>query len=408
MGQLRIVYLNPGGSLGGAERALLDLMQAVRQARPQWTLELVMGGGGDLASLAQRMGVNAEILPFPPSFSRLGDAGAGGPAGNGVSKPAMLGSLSLSAPRIAAYAWKLRSVLAGHEPDLIHSNGFKTHILAAWARPPRAKVIWHVHDYVGARPLMSRLMRIHVGRCALAVTNSRSVAMDFEHVCGNGFPVRPLHNAVDLEHFSPQGPVLDLDAAAGLPSAPAGCVRVGLVATMARWKGHEVFLRALSMLPESAPIRGYVVGGAIYHTRGSQHTLEELRAVARRLGIEGRVGFTGFVNDSAAAMRALDVVVHASVLPEPFGLVIAEAMACAKPVIAASAGGAAEIIAENHNTLTHRAGDAAAMAACIARLADDSRLREKLGRDARRWAQQRFDRSRLANEIIPLYESLAN
>jgi len=75
---------------------------------------------------------------------------------------------------------------------------------------------------------------------------------------------------VDLDRFNPQGPKLDLDAIAGVPSAPAGTIRVGLVATMARWKGHEVFLRALSMLPKELPVRGYVIGGPIYSTAGSQ------------------------------------------------------------------------------------------------------------------------------------------
>ena len=142
---------------------------------------------------------------------------------------------------------------------------------------------------------------------------------------------------MDLERFSPRGPTLDLDAMAGVPPAPAGTIRVGLVATMARWKGHEVFLRALSMLPKDLPIRGYVIGGPIYSTAGSQRSVEELRALASGLGLNGNAAFTGFVKDSAAAIRALDVVVHASTDPEPFGLVVAEAMACGKPVVASRA-----------------------------------------------------------------------
>ena len=70
-----------------------------------------------------------------------------------------------------------------------------------------------------------------------------------------------------------------------------------------------------------------MIGGTLYQTEGSQYDLEDLRRLAANLGLEGRVGFTGFVDEPAAAMRALDVVVHASTQPEPFGLVIAEAMA---------------------------------------------------------------------------------
>ena len=71
--------------------------------------------------------------------------------------------------------------------------------------------------------------------------------------------------------------------------------------------------------------------------------MAELREMASRSASDGNVGFTGHVDDVPAALRALDIVVHASVEPEPFGLVIAEAMACGRPLIVSRAGGAAEI-----------------------------------------------------------------
>ena len=90
------------------------------------------------------------------------------------------------------------------------------------------------------------------------------------------------------------------------------------------------------------PVRGYLVGGPIYRPTGSQVSLTALRSLAGELGLAGRVGFTGFVMEPADAMRALDVVVHASTQAEPFGLVIAEAMACARPVLTTTSTGAAE------------------------------------------------------------------
>ena len=104
------------------------------------------------------------------------------------------------------------------------------------------------------------------------------------------------------------------------------------------------------------------------------------------------------------ALRALDIVVHASTEPEPFGLVIAEAMACGRPVIVANGGGAREIVEPGVDALTHPPGDAAALAARIRELAEDARLRAALGVSAREAALRRFDRMRLASELIPLYE----
>jgi len=418
---VRILYLNPNGSLGGAERALLDLMHAVRQARPEWVLELMTSGEGEFTTAARAMGMHVFVMPFPAAFSRLGDAGAGGPAGDEISRSTALARLSLVAPQLAAYAWKLRRFIREHHPAVIHSNGFKTHILAAWTAPRRCKLIWHIHDYVGSRPLMSRLMRIHARRCDAAIANSNSVARDLDSVCRGALKIHTIHNAVDLDRFNPCGPALDLDALSGLPPAPEGTLRVGLVATMARWKGHEVFLRALSMLPDitgtlradsgQAPagatkIRGYVIGGPIYATAGSQYSIDELSELAREVRIEQRVGFTGYVSEPAAAMRALDVVVHASTQPEPFGLAVAEAMACGKPVVASSNGGVSEIISENETALCHQPDDAGAMAACIARLAADRALRKRLGAKGRCSAEKQFDRSRLARDVVSVYGSL--
>ena len=233
---------------------------------------------------------------------------------------------------------ELRSAISAERPDVVHSNGFKAHILAAWAAPESVPIIWHVRDYVGNRPAMSRLLAMHSHRCAVAVTNSRSVADDLRAACPQILKTVPIYNGIDLETFNPVGASADLDGLAALTTADSAVVRVGLLATMAQWKGHEIFLRALAMLPRDLLVRGYVIGGSLYSTRGSQADIVQLRRVADTLSLNGNVGFTGFVNDPAAAIRALDIVVHASTSPEPFGRVIAEAMACGKPVIMTRGG----------------------------------------------------------------------
>ena len=236
------------------------------------------------------------------------------------------------------------------------------------------------------------------------LANSTSVAADVTAALRPSVPVHVVHNAVDLRTFAPDGPVEDLDRRAGLAPAAATVVRVGLLATFARWKGHEVFLRALAAIPGDVPVRGYVIGGSMYDTAGSEHTMDELQALAARLGLGGRVGFTGFL-PPAPAMRALDVVVHASTRPEPFGLVIAEAMACGRRVITSASGGAAELVNDGEDALTHVPGDAASLSACITRVARDPVLRRELGTRARASACRRFDSDRLAREVVAVYET---
>ena len=135
--------------------------------------------------------------------------------------------------------------------------------------------------------------------------------------------------------------------------------------------------------------------------------MEELRAEAERLGLGTRVGFTGFVEDPALAIRSLDVVVHASTEPEPFGLVIAEAMACGKAVVVSQTGGAAEIITPGVDALVHAPGDATGLARRIEELADDVALRRRIGDAGRATAERSFTRRRLVGELVSIYLGLA-
>ena len=401
---MRVVFLNPSAQLGGAEAALYELLSALRAAHPAWSLGLVVAAEGPLVERVRALGLPVTVLPFPASLARLGDWGLG----RGLAaRVRLLGALGAAAVPAAGYAWRLRRLVRRERPDVVHANGLKMHVLGAWARPRHAALLWHIHDYVSRRPLAARLLRQRAGACAAIVANSQSVAADAGRVIGPGPVVHAVWNAVDLSRFSPRGAAADLDALAGLPPAPAGVVRVGLVATFARWKGHATFLEALSRLPESLPVRGYVIGGPVYETAGSQVSLDELRAEAAARGLESRVGFTGFVPDAAQAMRALDVVVHASTDPEPFGLVIAEGMACARPVVVSLAGGAAEITTPGVDALAYAPGDAVQLSERLLSLVTNAALRQRLGDAGRSTAERVFDRRRLAVDMTPVYENLA-
>jgi glycosyltransferase involved in cell wall biosynthesis len=395
---VRVAFLSASGRLGGAERVLLDLAAALRAAHPGWDLHLVVLGDGPLAERAAALGVAVHPLPLPGRLARTGDAG-------GASRLGLIGTLALAGPAGARWLRRLRKTLRGIAPDVVHTNGFKVHAAAALALPRGARLVWHVHDFVGTRRMMAGILRRLAPRASAAIAVSRAVADDVRRVCGPGLPVHVVYNAVDLTRFSPDGPRADLAAAAGMAPARDDEVRVGLVATMGVWKGHRVFVTAIDRIAGDVPVRAYVVGGRIYATAGSEEDPAFLRHMADEFGLDDVVGITGFVDDPAAAMRALDVVVHASTQPEPFGLVIAEAMACGRAVIATSAGGAAEIVDDGVDALAVPPGDAAALGEAIARLAGDAALRARLGLAGRAKAERMFDRARLAAEVEPVYRA---
>jgi glycosyltransferase involved in cell wall biosynthesis len=344
-----------------------------------------------------------HIVPMPAAVAEIGESALRDRPGR------FAGQLAVAAGALPAYEERLQSTLAAVRPDIIHSNGLKAHVLAARANG-HARRLWHLHEYVEHRPLTRRLLRWYAPRCHAWVANSGSVSSDVARAAGGRLQAAQhvIPNGVDLERFTPGGTRVDLDALSGLPPAPPDVVRVGLIATFSRWKGHEVFLRALSMIPDSLPVRGYVVGGPVYDTAGSQYSIDEIRALARATGAEGRVGFTGFQADTPAVMRALDVVVHASTAPEPFGLVLTEAMAAGRALVSSAAGGSAEIVDAEVNALVHAPGDAAALAGAIRRLATDAGLRRRLGEAGRAHVAARYDVQMFGQRFVGVYEALAD
>jgi len=398
---LRIAFLSASGQLGGAETCLLDMCASLRDAAPGWPLFLVTAADGPLIERAQLLGVTVRVVPFPAAVARLGETGMT-QAGGAMR---FAGQVGLAVGPLASYAGALGRALASFQPDLVHTNSLKMHLLGAHAAD--APVVWHVHDYLGSRRVSRTLLHWNVGRCAAVIVNSDSVAADVRAALGRSADVTRIYNAVDLARFSPSGDAHDLDRLAGLAPAPAGTVRIGLLATFARWKGHETFLRAIASLPADVPIRGYVIGGPLYQTEASQYAIDELRALADRLRVGDRVGFTGLVTRPDAALRALDVVAHASTSPEPFGLVIAEAMACGRAIVVSAAGGATELVTPGVDALVHAPGDAAGLAEAIRTLAGDPARRASIGRAARETAIRRFDRARLATELAAVYERAA-
>ena len=398
---MKIVFLNPSGALGGAETALVELFAAVLDARPSWNLTLIAAASGPLVERAARLGVAAKALDFPPALARLGEWGRRGSMANRLR----LGAAAARAVfPVLSYASRLRHEIANLDPDIVHTNGLKMHLLGARCRPTRSKLVWHLHDYPDARPVTAALLRMNAGRCSAVVANSSSVADRARRVLAAAPSVQAVHNAVDLDRFHPVGPSLDLDALAGVAPMTSGGVRIGLVGTFAKWKGHDVFLRALAKLRTSIPVRGYVIGDSIYQTDASQYSLSTLREMASRNGLNGHVAFTGHVADVPAALRSLDIIVHASIEPEPFGLVIAESMACGRPVIVSRAGGAAEIA--RAGAVFHTPGDADELAERMTQLVSEPRLRDELSRAGRAAAEQLFSRRRLAQALIPIYEGV--
>ena len=214
-------------------------------------------------------------------------------------------------------------------------------------------------------------------------------------------PQRMVYPGAELDRFD--GALLplpaELRARLGLP---ADGPLVGIVGRLQRWKGIHVLVDAMALLRHSHPdAHCVVVGGA--HDLEPRYGGEVQRQVAR-LGLERHVTLAGFQTNVHDWMQAMDVVVHASDR-EPFGIVVIEAMALGKPVVAGSAGGPREIVTDGVDGLLADYGDAPALAAALRRYLDDPQFASAVGAAARRRAAD-FSAPRYAQNVITALREL--
>jgi glycosyltransferase involved in cell wall biosynthesis len=159
------------------------------------------------------------------------------------------------------------------------------------------------------------------------------------------------------------------------------------------WKGQRVLIRALPLLPDT---RALIVGAAMF---GEDAEVEFLHALAAKLGVEDRVDFLGFRRDAPTLMRAVDLVVHCSTSPEPFGRVIVEALLAGTPVLATEGGASGEILGDAPGWQV-RPDDPEALAGAISTVWDsDEEARAVRTREMRAHVLQAFSLSRMMAAI---------
>jgi glycosyltransferase involved in cell wall biosynthesis len=397
---LRFVFLAPAAQMGGAERSLLDLISSLRQCGHPVECHLILPLPGPLDDAARKLGVTVHHVAMPQRLLRVGDSRTAR-----IGRMRRLSAMGGSILSLFGYVRRLRGAIAQIGPDIVHSNGLKTHIMAALTCPKTAMLGWHMRDFISGRPAVSRLLKLLAKRTSVIVAISQAVATDVRQMLP-GANVVTILNAIDTCHFtSGHEDGAWLDRIAGFEPSADALLRVGLVATYARWKGQDIFLAAIAgaIASTQRAMRFFVVGGAIYDTAGSQFSENELRKLAAQAGVEREVGFVPFQSDPLPVYRSLDVLVHASTRPEPFGRTIAEAMACGKAIIVSRSGGAAELFEEGTDAVGFPPGDAEALAKQIARLAGDDSLRSAIAARARASAESRFDRARLGPELLQAY-----
>jgi len=298
---------------------------------------------------------------------------------------------------VRPFQWIL--FLRRHNIDIVHlNNSFDADhdlILAAWAM----RIPCVAHQRGVAHPTGATEMWF-ARRLARIVAISDFIREDL--ICRG---ISPEHILLVRDGIDPARVVLAVDPSSlrsslGLDQANRV---VGIVGNLKRWKGQHIFLEAMvSILREYPDVRGLVVGAP-----ADVEYVAELQSMLQKHSLDRRILFVGYQQHPIDYMSLMDVVVHASIEPEPFGVVIAEAMALGKPVIATNHGGPVEIVEDGVTGFLTPASNTEALTDRIRHLLNCPSEARKLGIAGKMRFDRHFSIASRVRQLERLYDEIS-
>jgi glycosyltransferase involved in cell wall biosynthesis len=366
----RPLFLDQSGHLGGAELCLLDI---VKPLGPNALVCLL--ADGPFRQRLEAEGIAARVVGNGPLPVRKNSGW--------VQGASSIGRLLPMAQQVADLAQAY---------DLIYANTPKALIVGALASAlGRRPLVYHLHDIISPEHFSAtnrRLLVFLANRFAqLVIANSEASKAAFVAAGGQAQRVQVVYNGFDLATYD------------GLGAAQAASVRrsldlsdeqfvVGHFSRLSPWKGQHLLIEALPHCPDQ--VVALLVGDALF---GEDDYVQQLHQQVQRLNLGHRVRFLGFRADVPQLMAACDLVAHTSTAPEPFGRVIVEAMLCGRPVIAAQAGGAVELIGPGRTGWLCPPGSSAKLAELITHCVNQPERAKAVAANGQQYARQHFDLS---------------
>jgi glycosyltransferase involved in cell wall biosynthesis len=362
---IKILFIHGITAIGGAERDLITILSSLDRNR--FEPVIVIPDEGPLAKILGRLGAKIYYLPLPP-WRKL------------KFLPVTLLSI-----------FRIYRIAVREKINLVHVNdmwwvpiGFIVSRLAG------APVVAFLRQELEPR----RIGQYWLNRADSLVAVSRSIQETLidGHVDPNR--VHTIYSGVDtgdtgLTAEGAEQPVLNPDPV------------IGTIANIFPHKGLEYLIAAVHILRRRYPgISCRIVGS------GDRDYQEKLKEQVQRLDLSKNIHFLGFQEDIRHCLNGLQVFVLPSIL-EAFGIVLLEAMAMRKAVVASRVGGIPEIVVNGENGFLVPPGDPEALANSIQRLIEDPILRERFERTGLERVKTRFTRRRMIQEISAQYEALA-
>ena len=371
---MRVLYVSPLAERGGVEVVLLNILKSLDRSR--LTAGVALLQDGPLVSEIRSTGVPVWVV----------EAGRVRQITRGVRAVARLARL-IRQERI----------------DLVHTMNAKAHLYGGWAAALcRVPCVYHLHGV--PRPSLGRDGLVSALSVALpaarTIACSEFVADSFRKVWRSRRAVKVVRNGLVAPRAAPSP-----DGVRAEFRIPGAAPLIVMVARLQRGKGIHVFIDAAAHVARSRPdARFLVVGGALFGLE-PRYALE-LRQRVATLGLDGAVAFTGHRPDVERFFAAADVVVHAAIEPEAFGMVLVEAMACGKPVIASDSGGPREIVESGVTGLLVPPGDLQRLTRAMLALVGDPERRLRMGEAGAARVRELFSAERMVRQLEDVYQEM--
>lgn len=318
---MRILHVDHAGVLGGAERSVLELARAQRLRGHEPIL--AVGQSGPFLAAAHRDEFVTIDMSWPDHYVRA-------PASSSPWRT--LGRVSDL--RHATRA--LTRTIAHARPDIVHVHTRKSHIVSAVATGTTVPTLFHLRDAMPQRRILRAAIRASVRRAHHAVALSPWLIEDYS-VAG----ALPRSGRVGLVPSGVQQSGLRGLRTPWLEGEPV--MRIGYVGQIAAWKAPHLLVDAAELLPATPGVSFHIIGDVLFADaeEGYGAWLEERISRSRS---RANITWHHATDTPEEAMSMLDILVHTSISPEPFGRVLVEAMAARRPVVAFRLGSAPEVL----------------------------------------------------------------
>ncbi|MCX8078628.1 MAG: glycosyltransferase family 4 protein [Geminocystis sp.] len=372
-------------SFHGAQQSLLSLVRRLNKAK--FEPVIVVPGEGPLQEEAVKHHMAVEVVPYPRQLNMFNKKLIKSPW-----------RILLSVIYLVQYSVRLFQLIKTHRPRVICANQLRSVLTIGWiSRLLGIPLIWYlrIDQRAGLLDLIGLLLSTRVVAVSRGVTSIFGKSIKKKY----GKKIIVIYDGLDAEKL--ESCHENWRKSDGIPDS---AFVFAMVSSMHPRKGHRYFIEAAKRLVEDFPDTHFLIVGKALNE--NEITYEsEIKKLVKELRIEENVLFLGFRRDVPAILNGIDCLVLPST-SEGLPLVLLEAMAAGKPVIASNVGGCAEVVIDGETGILVTPRDVDSLYNAMQKIRTSPTMAKTMGNKGKQRVHQHFNLEKCVREFEKLLEQL--